>query len=80
MVDTASTLSDTVLELKEAMEAAEDDGSLVTGMHLPAEMVKKLHAEIYLTNETQSDNELILIFGAEVLSHDAEKLSFEISA
>lgn len=80
MADTASVLSDTVLALKEAMEAAEDEGSLVTGIHLPAEMARKLHAEIYHTNETQSDNELILIFGAEVLSRNAEKLSFETSA
>jgi hypothetical protein len=79
MADTASVLTDTVLELKEAMEKVEADGSLVTGMHLPAEMAKKLHVEIYQRNGTGTNNELILIFGAEVLSQEAEELRFVTS-
>ncbi len=80
MADTVSVLSDTVLELKEAMEEIEADGSLVTGIHLPAEMAKKLHSEIYQHNGVSDANELILIFGAEVLSQEASKLSFVTSS
>lgn len=76
MADTASVLSDTVLILKEAMEKVEADGSLVTGMHLPAEMAKKLHFELYSTHGIEEQNELILLFGAEVLSQEAETLRF----
>jgi len=79
MADTASVLTDTVLELKEAMEEVETDGSIVTGIHLPAAMAKKLHKEIYQNNGTGDENELILIFGAEVLSQEASKLSFVTS-
>ncbi|MCF6281381.1 MAG: hypothetical protein L3J28_04085 [Candidatus Polarisedimenticolaceae bacterium] len=76
MVDTVSVLSDTVLELKEAMEEVEADGSLVVGIHIPAKMAKKLHFELYRMHSTGADNELILLFGAEVLSQEADKLTF----
>ena len=76
MADTAAALSDTVLELKEAMEEVEADGSLVVGIHIPAEMAKKLHFELYKAHSTEAANELILLFGAEVLSQEADKLSF----
>ena len=46
--------------------------------HIPAEMAKKLHFELYKMHSTGTDNELILLFGAEVLSQEADKLSLAI--
>ncbi|MCF6282904.1 MAG: hypothetical protein L3J28_11980 [Candidatus Polarisedimenticolaceae bacterium] len=56
------------------MEEADD--SLVVSIHIPAEMAKKPHFELYRMHSTGAYNELSLLFGTEVLSQEAEKLTF----
>ena len=76
MADTVAVLSDTVLELKEGMERVEADGSLVVGIHIPPKMAKALHFELVQLYGADHGEDLILLFGAEVLSQDADELKF----
>lgn len=74
MADTVAALPETVLALKEEMERVEEDGSLVVGIHLPAEMAKAIHFELSQMYGANHGNDLILLFGAEVISQDADQL------
>ena len=76
MANTAHKLSDAVMLLKEEMEKIEDDGSLVVGIHLPAEMAKTIHFELTQLYGADHGEDLVLLFGAEVLSQDADELKF----
>ncbi len=68
-------MSDVVTELKREIETAEADGSQVIGIHLTAEMAKAIRWELHLMYGKDPGEELILLYGAEVLSHDADKLT-----
>lgn len=79
MAETVAVLPETVLLLKEEMERAEEDGSLVVGIHLPGQMARKIHFELSQMYGTNHGKDLILLFGAEVLSQDADELALILS-
>ncbi len=64
-------------ELKRKIAQAEADGSQVIGIRLTAEMAKEIRWELTQMYGQDPGEELTLLFGAEVLSQDADELSFE---
>ncbi len=64
-------------ELQRKIAQAEADGSQVIGIRLTAEMAKEIRWELTQMYGQDPGEELTLLFGAEVLSQDADELSFE---
>ncbi|MCF6280794.1 MAG: hypothetical protein L3J28_01080 [Candidatus Polarisedimenticolaceae bacterium] len=66
-------MTEVVKELKTKMDKAEADGHQVIGIHLTAEMSKAIRWELHQMYGTDY-GEPTLLFGAEVLSVDADEL------
>ncbi len=69
-------MTEVVKELKAKMEHLESDGSQVIGIHLTAELSKAIRWELHQMYGVDYGDPSLL-FGAEVLSHDADELRFE---
>ncbi len=65
-------------ELKKKIDEAEADGSQVIGIHLTAEMAKAIRWELTQMYGNDPGEELTLLFGAAVLSQDADELKLDI--
>ena len=70
-------MTEVVNELKKMIEQAEADGSQVIGIHLTAEMAKAIRWELTQMYGSDPGDELTLLFGAAVLSQDADELKLE---
>jgi len=64
-------------ELKRQIDEAEADGSQVIGIHLTAEMAEAIRWELKQMYGSDPGSELTLLFGAAVLSQDADELKLE---
>ncbi len=70
-------MTEVVNELKEKIDQAEADGSQVTGIHLTAEMTKAIRWELTQMYGSDPGEDLTLLFGAAVISQDADELKLE---
>ena len=66
-------MTEALKELKEKIDQAEVDGSQVIGIHLTAEITKATRWELHQMYGCDYGDPSLL-FGAEVLSHDADEL------
>lgn len=64
-------------EIKARKEAFEDEGHHCMGMHLTAEMADMVREELHRYYNRDPGEALMTLFGVEVLSVDADELSFE---
>ncbi|MES9897975.1 MAG: hypothetical protein ABW148_03005 [Sedimenticola sp.] len=71
-------MTEVVNELKKKIDEAEADGSQVTGIHMTAEMAKAIRWELTQMYGSDPGEDLTLLFGAAVLSQDADELKLEI--
>ncbi len=70
-------MTEVVNELKEKIDQAEADGSQVIGIHLTAEMTKAIRWELTQMYGSDPGEDLTLLFGAAVISQDADELKLE---
>lgn len=63
-----------IKKLKEEFEA---DGRHCMGIHLPAELAAKVRHELHYYYGRDPGEQLMTLFGAEVVSTDAPELKFE---
>lgn len=70
-------MTEAVDELKKQIDLAEQDGSQVIGIHLTPEMAKAIRWELTQMYGSDPGEELTLLFGAEVISQDAEELKLD---
>ena len=65
-------------ELKRKMAEAEADGSQVIGLHLTAALTREIRWELTQMYGSDPGPDLQLLFGAEILSQDADELKLII--
>jgi len=70
-------MTEAVNELKKQIDQAEADGSQVTGIYLTAEMAKAIRWELTQMYGSDPGEDLTLLFGAAVISQDADELKLE---
>jgi hypothetical protein len=70
-------MADATIKLKEKIDEFEADGTQVIGIHLTPEMTKAIRWELHLMYGKDPGDDLVLLFGAAVLSQDADELRFE---
>ncbi|RMF87920.1 MAG: hypothetical protein D6739_00870 [Nitrospirae bacterium] len=67
----------TISEVVRLRDAFEADGRQATGVHLPAEVARRIRWELHQLYGFDPGPELMTLYGMEVLSTDAEAIRFE---
>jgi hypothetical protein len=70
-------MTDVVNELKRQIDKVEEDGTQVIGIHLTAEMAKAIRWELNQMYGSDPGEDLTLLFGTAVVSHDADELKLD---
>ena len=70
-------MTEMIDELKRQIDEVEADGSQVIGIYLTAEMAKAIRWELKQMYGSDPGSELTLLFGAAVLSQNADELRLE---
>jgi hypothetical protein len=64
-------------ELKRQIDLAEQDGSQVIGIHLTPAMAQAIRWELTQMYGSDPGEELTLLFGAAIITQDAEELKLD---
>jgi len=70
-------MTEVVNELKKQIDKVEADGTQVIGIHLTPEMAKAIRWELTQMYGSDPGEDLTLLFGAAVISQDADELKLE---